>query len=321
MSDRDGCVNGVGPLISVVMSAYRQPAFLNQAIESVLRQTWSNIEIIVVDDASGADFVEQYRLPPGAKLLIHDRNRATAAVNRNAGIHLSTGKYIAFLDQDDQWVPEKLAWQAAIMERDAAVLLTFGHYCRIDAAGVQKDKQPETPKLQRDLLRQMIHRNIIHCPSQVMMRRTAFDTIGLFDETIRGAADWDMWIRAAAHGAIVQDSRVVTFYREHPDQWSRQGMLITTASVRVMKKTAEWTREQRPDLAGLLRRRCGRWLREMARVQIRTPDQARPAIATLCRALRTWPGDVQAYGLMARALLAASRGKGMKGGVGDVHDP
>ena len=312
MTHQDDSVDGTGPLVSVVMSAYRQPEFLNQAIESVRRQTWKNIEIIVVDDASGPDFIRQYRLPPGARLLIHERNRATAAVNRNVGIQASSGKYIAFLDQDDQWVPEKLARQAAIMERDAAVVLTFCHYCRVDAAGVKKDRQPAVPKLESDLLRQLIHRNIIHCPSQVMMRRSAFDAIGQFDETIRGAADWDMWIRAAAHGAIVQDTRIATLYREHADQWSRQGMLITAASVCVMEKTAQWTREDRPDLAGLLRRRRGRWLREMARVQIRTPDQAPLAIGTLLRALRTWPGDIQAYALMLRAAVASRRSLGLK---------
>ena len=295
------------PLVSVLMSAFRQPAFLNEAIESVNRQTWPNLEIIVVDDASGAEFTSQYKLPVGARLLVHPERRATAAVNRNVAIAAASGKYLAFLDQDDLWVPEKLAWQVAILESRPDAILTFGHYRLVDAGRVPLERQHAPWIAGRDPLKQLIYRNIIHCPSQVMMRRSALDITGAFDETIRGAADWDMWIRAAAAGAIISDSRIMTFYRTHSSQWSRQSLMMVNGASRVMEKTALWAGRARPDLRSLLRRRQARWLRETARIQLMTAEESPQAHSTLLGAIRLWPGDFRAYLMLLRAWRA---GKG-----------
>ncbi len=298
---------GSQPLVSVLMSAFQQPAFLNEALQSVQAQTWKNLEIIVVDDASGPEFTCQYQLPVKAKLLVHPHRRAIAAVNRNVAIAAASGKYLAFLDQDDIWIPEKLAWQVAILEDNPDAVLTFGHYQLVDAGRRPLERQHAPWVTGRDPLKQLIYRNIIHCPSQVMMRRSALDQTGGFDETIRGAADWDMWIRAAAAGPILSDTRVMTLYRKHASQWSRQSLMMVNGSLRVMEKTACWAASLRPDLRGLLRRRQARWLRETARLQMMTAEQAPLAYSTLLGAIRLWPGDPRAYCMLLQARRA---GKG-----------
>ncbi len=299
--------SGSQPLVSVLVSAFQQPTFLNEALQSVQAQTWKNLEIIVVDDASGPEFTCQYQLSAGTKLLVHPHRRATAAINRNTAIGAARGKYLAFLDQDDLWVPEKLSWQVAIMEERPAAVLTFGHYRLVDAGGVPLETQHAPWVAGRDPFKQLIYRNIIHCPSQVMMRRSALDQTGGFDETIRGAADWDMWIRAAAAGPILSDTRVVALYRKHAGQWSRQSLMMVNGAVRVMEKTACWAPSVRPDLRGLLRRRTARWLRETARIQLTTAEQSSLAYSTLLSAIRLWPGDPRAYCMLLRARRA---GKG-----------
>ena len=293
------------PLVSVLMSAYRQPAFLNEAIRSVARQTYQSFEITVVDDASGPEFVQQYQLPPGAKLIVHPDRLATAAINRNQAIQASSGKYIAFLDQDDVWLPDKLAWQVDSLERQPEAVLTFGHYRRVAENLQEMPDQPRPWTIGKDPLKQLIRRNIIHCPSQVMMRRAALERIGMFDESIRGAADWDMWVRAAAAGPIVADPRVMVLYRHHPNQWSRQNLMTAKGSLCVMEHAAQWAVKQRPDLASFIRRRQARWTRELARIQMQSADERQAAYATLQQAVKLWPYAVRPYLMMwqARKLL------------------
>jgi hypothetical protein len=116
-----------------------------------------------------------------------------------------------------------------------------------------------------------------------MMRRTALGKIGLFDPSIRGTADWDMFIRAAAAGPILSDTRVMTLYRQHELQWSRQQLTLRIGSVSTMEKTASWVLHQRPDLTTLVRKAWARRLRELARAQLDSDQERGLALGTLRR--------------------------------------
>jgi glycosyltransferase involved in cell wall biosynthesis len=115
-------------LVTVIIAAYQQPELLNQALESVARQSHPAIEILVVDDASGAEHTKRYRLPPNATLLVHPERRATAAVSRNLALRHAQGAYVTFLDQDDVYLPDKVGAQVALLERQPQAVLTFCHY-------------------------------------------------------------------------------------------------------------------------------------------------------------------------------------------------
>jgi glycosyltransferase involved in cell wall biosynthesis len=293
------------PLVSVVVAAYQQPAFLNLALRSISAQTYPAIEIVVVDDASGPEHTSRYGLPPSARLIVHEQRSGIAAVTRNTGIAVCRGEYVAFLDQDDLWVPEKLSWQVARMQERPDARLIFGHFRRIDAAGNPSARLTAAPKLRRDPLRQIIRRNFIQCPSQVLISRATLREIGFFDPTIRGSADWDLWIRAVAAGPIIADPRVMTMYRQHDQQWSRDRIMVRQGGVRVMEKTAGWIASVRPDLRWQVRRRWARWLREVARAQFRSQQRAERAEAsrTLRRGLALWPLDVQGWSVGVCGLL------------------
>ena len=285
----------MNPLVTVIIPAYRYPQFLNAALRSVTAQTYSPIEIIIVDDASGEEYMRQYELPANARLIVHEINRATASISRNEALAASHGEFVTFLDQDDLFAPEKIARQVATLQSDPAALLTYCHYQRVAEDLTPLPKQDRPQAVQNNPVRQMLLRNIVHCPAQVMVRRSAFDKIGLFDEAIRGAADYDMWLRAAMGGRVLGDPTSLVHYRHHSGQWHKQGVMICRGTVRVLEKAVVWAQRERPELAGLARRRMGRWLRELAREQLLSNNEKQQAFATLRQSLLLRPWDMQAY--------------------------
>jgi len=292
------------PLVTVVVAAYRQPGFLNAALESVAKQTYAPIEILVVDDASGEEFTRQYRLPENAQLIVHPERRAAMAISRNTALREARGEYIAFLDQDDLWSVDKIEVQVAALEENPRAMLHSVQFLAVNESLQKLARQPR-PVALTDPLAALIRCNWIN-PSQVMMRRSVLERIGVFDETIRGASDWDMWLRVAALGAetVIDDPRPLATYRYHDGQWSNSSLMMVKACEAVMAKAARWLPEKRPDLQWLLRRRHAKWVREVARVRVQTGEEMDRVWPALWRAWRMWPLDVKVYQWMARAAVA-----------------
>jgi glycosyltransferase involved in cell wall biosynthesis len=297
------------PLVSVIILAYKQPVFLNAALASVSAQTHPHIEILVVDDASGPEFTSQYRLPPNARLLVNEKNTATAAINRNRAIRESRGEFLAFLDQDDLWLPEKLAAQLAAFAQNSAALMHFTHYTRVDPAGIPLATQNPFGGTSGDLLKNLIRRKTAHivCCSSVMFRKSAPNSVGLFDESIRLSADWDMWLRCAAcrPNAVLADPRPLTLYREHPHQWSKFTAAGSVAAAKVMEKALTWLPGMRPDLVGLAKRRHARLLRDAGEAHLLMENSSSQAVAFLQQSAKIWPLDLNTHRLLWRARRAA----------------
>lgn len=294
-----GCT---APRVSVVVAAYQQPALLNEALASVAAQHFESLEVLVVDDGSGAAFTRQYRLPPGAQLLTHPIRRGIAAATRNTGLRAARGEYVTFLDQDDLYLPQKIAAQVALLDAHPDAGLAFTHYQRVHADATPLARQDKPRHARGDVLRRMVRRNLIHCPSQVMIRRSLLARLGGFDETIRGAADWDMWLRCAAETKMVSDPQPLVRYRHHDGQWSRQSLMMLRGSVAVLEKAAAWL--QRLDLAGLVRRRRARWLRELVRAQMAAGESPQDISASLRRAMEAAPWSPANY-LLAACVYCA----------------
>ena len=304
--------SGVPVLVSVIILAYRQPAFLNEALESVSRQTYAPIDIVVVDDGSGEEFVRQYRLPTNARLLVNEKNIGIAAVSRNRGI-AARGEYIAFLDQDDVWEPEKIAVQVATMEAQPEAVMHYTQYLRVNAEGAKLERQNPFAPARGEMLKKIIRRKAGHmvCCSSVMLRKRALEKIGLFDENIRMSADWDMWIRCAAtgEGAVIGDSRPLTKYREHGGQWSKKAVAGSLAALKVLEKTAVWAKNNRPGILPLIRRQRGRLLRDAARAVIADGNPDGEALTFLKESAKISPLALSNYALMWKSYCARTAHK------------
>lgn len=206
------------PLVSVVLSSYNHAPYLPQAIESALGQTLRDIEIVAIDDAStdgSQDIVQRYA--DRLHVVLHETNRGTYAT-LNEGIALTNAPYVAILNSDDVWLPDKLQKQAAVIESDPRIGLVHTGFQVIDAEGNPIEGNPLGirfhPNPQGDLLAELLTRNLF-ITSSVLFRRECIERCGAFDEHLFGMGDWDLWLRIAEHYLIGYVPEPLTLYRLH----------------------------------------------------------------------------------------------------------
>jgi len=246
------------PTVSIIIPAYRRADFVNQAIDGILRQSFTDYEIILVDDCSGQEVVSRYRLPPAARLIVRAENSGRASIPRNDGWRAARGRYLAFHDMDDLWLPEKLASQVAVLDAYPNIGLTFCHYTKVNEALTPLARQKPPVCLAADVLKQLLSGNVIRTPSQALIRRLALAAVGGFDDTIICAADWDLWIRLARLTAFHADARPLMLYRRSAGQQSRQQLRMRRGGIMALEKALEWVTAEQPALLPALHRRRAR---------------------------------------------------------------
>lgn len=188
------------PKISVVIPTYNKAQSLKKAIESVLNQTYQNLEVIVIDDGSTDETKEVVKSFKDPRIIYFWKKNKGPASARNMGIKRAKGKYIAFLDSDDLWLKEKLEKQIDFMERNPETgLLGTGCYEVTDKGkAIGKKIFPRKNKvLQKDLIK---YNPFIQ--SSIMTKREVFDKVGLYDEKFRESEDYELWLRLAEYYKI-----------------------------------------------------------------------------------------------------------------------
>jgi glycosyltransferase involved in cell wall biosynthesis len=219
-----------GPLVSVILPAFNGEAFLAEAIESVLGQTWSPVELIVVDDGSSDRSPAIARAYPVT--YVRQENAGVAAA-RNRGLAESRGEFVSFLDQDDIWLPEKLERQVAALEREPGAARCI---CRFEMF-----LQPgqELPFWTGAAVLEGSHRT--PQVGTLLVRRELFDEVGPFDTSYIAANDTDWFLRTRELGirlAVVDES--LQRYRLHGGNASGRRELIQREHMRAL-----WTSVQR----------------------------------------------------------------------------
>lgn len=214
------------PKISVCMPTFNQGRFLRHALESVLKQTVQDFEIIVYDDASTdetPEIIAAFR-DERVRYFRQERNVGIAA-NRNSCLAKARGRYIAWLDSDDVYLPDMLSVQSAILETHPDVGLVHGAFEVIDQDG---RRLPDwSPPFRGDViepgtkaLRELVLHNYITAPT-VMVRRDCYDRSGRYaTELSNSGEDWEMWLRIALHADIAYTATAVAQYRQHENSSS-----------------------------------------------------------------------------------------------------
>jgi len=241
---------------SVVIPCYNGQAYLTEALASVREQMRPAREIIVVDDGS-AEAVRPPTSWDGPPLrVIRTPNRGLPAA-RNRGIRESSGEFVALLDVDDAWHPSKLARQEDALAPDPAAVLCF---TRIAAkpgwTPFLPPAYPSADASDEQMLIALWKRNFI-TPSSVLVRRTALEQVGGFDEQMRFCEDWELWSRLLAAGRFVQIDEPLCWYRKHANQMSKQA--------RAMAEYRRLARERLRALHGRRLEQAGISLSEQAR--------------------------------------------------------
>jgi GT2 family glycosyltransferase len=209
------------PQISIVIPTYNGSRFIHSALTTVLSQTFSDWELIVVDDGSAdgtPDVMKEYASEPRITILRQDNQGLARA--RNRGLAVAQGDYVAFLDVDDQWRPTYLAHMGRALEHAPQAVAAVAGWQYMDAAGKPSPQSiilsaAEVARLDQDLY----WRNAL-VPSALVARRRAVLQAGGFDEQLSTCADWDLWLRLKALGTFVAVAEVLTWYRAHADSMS-----------------------------------------------------------------------------------------------------
>lgn len=241
------------PLVSAVITTCKRPAeTVARALRSVLAQTYSPIEIFIIDD-SPADYPERTKVAAymadrqGIVYLQNEKNSG-ACFSRNRGLSLAGGKYVAFLDDDDEWLPEKIEKAVATLEAsDAKMVYSFAKQYRDDTG-------EWLPDLGRaftgDFYSELLHTtNFIGGVSFPVLEREALLAIGGFDTEMESAQDFDLWLRMAKNYPVVCVGEPLTVYHWHSgEQISRNPKKKISGITRILEKNADYFAEHPADL-------------------------------------------------------------------------
>lgn len=234
-------ISGNAPVVSVIIPAYRAVQTIAATLDSVLSQTFTEHEIVVVNDGSPDSGELEEALQPyrGRIVYLRQENQGTSGA-RNTGIRAAHGKYVAFLDADDTWDPENLGAQLRLIETDPSIAVVYADARIIgDVPEAGKTVMDLCPSSGEVTLERLITRECtVHlCVS--LCRREAVLAAGLFDPQFRRAEDIDLWLRIiAAGGRIAYQKRVLGCYRKSPDSLSADSAAMLEAFLKVLEKTA-----------------------------------------------------------------------------------
>lgn len=227
------------PSVSVIIPTYNRAQFISQTIDSVLAQTFTDYEIIVVDDGS-TDETAQILAGYGNQLRLFSQANSGPSAARNLGLQVAQGEFVGFLDADDLWYPEMLATTVSHLCTNPQIDLICGAWDVIDETG-QMIRPANTPSsvqssVQADFLRTIATGNRF-LPLAMLFRRKCFACCGVFDTTLKGVEDWDLWLRLAVHGHKIDLVDIpLARYRRHKISLTHSWQRIEQDSYRILEK-------------------------------------------------------------------------------------
>jgi|GEM_PF-939201 len=244
----------MSPTVSIIIPTYNRAQFIGQTIDSVLAQTFTDYEIIVVDDAS-TDDTAQVLAGYGDRIRVITLETNTGpSLTRNTALQEARGELIAFLDSDDLWYPIMLATTVAHLKKNPATDMVGAAWDVIDESGqpIRPANKPSNfqPAVQADFLRAIAVGNFL-LPLSLLIRRKCFDCCGGFDPTLRASVDWDLFVRLAAHNHKLDLIDVpVARYRRHRASITGDPQRMEQASRQLLEKLFS-NEALAPRLAGL----------------------------------------------------------------------
>jgi hypothetical protein len=220
--------------VSIVIPVYNHERFLAEAIESALNQSWPDCEVVVIDDGStdgSAAIIGHYPRVRGIRQV----NRGLAAA-RNAGLAASRGDVVLFLDADDRLWPEAAELGVRMLEARPEAMMVFGQCRLVDEGGLPLPTNlPTMHGDARNLYDELLRDNFIWTPGMVAFRRTAFEAVGGFDESVSPAADYDIYLRISRRFPVASHQAVTVDYRQHSGNMSADPVLMLDATLAVLR--------------------------------------------------------------------------------------
>ncbi len=232
-----GVENSGGDLVTVIIPAYNAAMYIGETLESVFRQTHSNYEVIVVNDGSpDSRALELALLPFLSRITYLKQDNCGPSGARNTGIMKARGKYLAFLDSDDYWLPRHLEKQVALFKRDPTLDLVYADCVLLQnnlPIGSAFDFEPQSSPV---TFRSLVSEHCTISTSSAVASRQFILDVGLFDESLSRCEDYDLWLRMAHRGARINYNRDPQLCHRRYNNLSSDCLLMDSARVEVYNK-------------------------------------------------------------------------------------
>ncbi|MBM9593921.1 glycosyltransferase [Roseitranquillus sediminis] len=234
------------PAVSVVLPAFNRVHAIRDAVDSVLRQTWTDFELLVVDDCSTDDTLAVVRAvdDPRVRVLSTPRNMGPSGA-RNVGIAEARGAWVAFQDSDDEWMPEKLARQMARLSETRETPWIAAYCGMIIVGGVMVNGPgrtkvryfpgPEIEAVEGDILPTLLRTSLVST-QMLVVRRDELERIGGFDENLPALVDWDLVLRLAERGPFAFVDEPLVLQRFSSNSITRDQARRTLALEQIIEK-------------------------------------------------------------------------------------
>jgi len=247
----------MNPLVSIIIPTYNRKNMVKEAIESVFKQSYTNYELFVIDDGSDDNTFELINQYKDNLYYLYIRNRGVSKA-RNLGVTLSRGEYISFLDSDDYWLPDKLRKQVRFMEENPNCSVS-----QTDEIWIKNGERVNPKKKHRKRSGDIFGQSLKLCavsPSSVMIKKSLFDSVGVFDETFPVCEDYDLWLRISKdHKVLLLNEKLVVKRGGHKDQLSKSRWGLDIYRVKSIEKILNSTSlssEKRKKAVNELKYKC-----------------------------------------------------------------
>jgi len=246
----------IKPQVSVIIPTYNRGWIIKEAIDSVLAQDYTEFELIVVDDGSTdytSEILDSYR---NVIKVLSQKNKGVSAA-RNRGIAEASGKFIAFLDSDDLWLPQKLSAQIEFFNQTPNALI-----CQTEEVWIRNGLRVNPKKRHKKLSGMIFKPSLELClvsPSAVMIQRSLLDRVGEFDETLPACEDYDLWLRISCRFPVHLIDRPLIIKRGgHDDQLSSRAGLdkFRIKSIEKIIKSGLLSDDQHRAAVRTLKKKC-----------------------------------------------------------------
>jgi glycosyltransferase involved in cell wall biosynthesis len=236
-------------MVSVIIPTCNRARLIHRSLNSVLNQTFEDYEIIIIDDCSDDNTeatIDKY-IDKNIKYFRHKVRKGGAAA-RNTGLGIAEGRFVAFLDDDDEWLPEKLKFQVEVLDNKPELGMVYTGYFYID------DIKKRTLKIFRPAKKGFIYNdllktNCVGTTSTPLIRKECFDKVGVFDEALPACQDWDMWIRISKAFEIDYLKQPLVNFFIHNDRITRNVKAKIEGRKILLKKFYDDIKESKQNLS------------------------------------------------------------------------
>ena len=294
------------PEISIVMPAYNGEETILASIQSVQQQTFSDFELIAIDDGGNdrtRDIVEAIDDP---RIKIFSYKNGGLPVARNRGISRATGAFVAFLDQDDLWTPDKLEQQLAALKQHPDAGVAYSWTAFMEEQGQYFHK--ETPiYFEGNVYTDLLLRNFVASGSNPLVRRQALESVQGYDPNLKFCADWDFYLRLAARWPYVVVPKYQIFYRQSSGSLSSKIEALEQESLAMLENSFKTAPDATQQLKSFCLAQIYQYSAQLYLTRVQTMDGVRLAREKLKMATQLAPKiwlDRKTLSLVAKLILS-----------------